>query len=213
MANPAASIAATTRAGIAVLVGVLLAGVVFAALSVFRIDLPSFITGEEFSEVGPTVVESIQDLSELTTVEMIEYTTMERGEDFGWLNWARGDRLYMFAVARIGAGVDLADLDPESFVVDAENGTVLVKLPPAEVLYAYLDSEATEVIDRDTGLLTKGDYELETEARREAESLLESQAVENGLLKTAQENAETTIAEFLHGLGYRHVIIERSPTP
>jgi len=213
MANPAASIAATTRAGIAVLVGVLLAGVVFAALSVFRIDLPSFITGEEFSEVGPTVVESIQDLSELTTVEMIEYTTMERGEDFGWLNWARGDRLYMFAVARIGAGVDLADLDPESFVVDAENGTVLVKLPPAEVLYAYLDSEATEVIDRDTGLLTKGDYELETEARREAESLLESQAVENGLLETAQENAETTIAEFLHGLGYRHVIIERSPTP
>jgi hypothetical protein len=213
MSYPAPPPTAAKRAGVAVLVGVLLAGALFAAFSAFSFDLPDFLAGEEYSDVGPTVVESIQDLSELTTVEMVEYTTIERGEDFGWLNWARGDRLYLFAVARIGAGVDLADLTPESFVVDTENGTVVVKLPPAEVLYAYLDADATEVIDRDTGLLTKGDYTLETEARRQAEALLEQQAIDQGLLTKAQENAETTIAEFLHGLGYRHVIIERAAAP
>ena len=37
---------------------------------------------------------------------MVEYTTIEKGNDFGWLNWARGDRIFLFAVARIGAGVE-----------------------------------------------------------------------------------------------------------
>jgi len=207
------AVSAPRRAGIAVLVGVILAGAVFAALSAFRIDFPDLIGSEEFTAVGPTVVESIQELSELTTVEMVEYTMISKGEDFGWLNWAAGDRLSLFAVARIGAGVDLAALTPESFVVDPLNGTVVVQLPAAEVQYAYLDSEATQVVDRKTGLLTSGDAQLETETRREAEALLEGQAVAAGILDEAQVNAEKTIAEFLHGLGYQHVILERALVP
>jgi hypothetical protein len=202
------------RAGVAILVGVVLAGIVFAGLALFRIDLlPNFLSGEEFQDVGPAVVDSIQELSELTTVEMVEYTTISKGEDFGWLNWARGDRVFLFAVARVGAGVDLEKLTPESFIVDNEAGTVLVRLPAPEVFYSYLDNEATQVFDRDTGLLTKGDAQLESEARREAERLLVDLSLDEGILDQAQENAETTISNFLHGLGYTHVMIERSPTP
>ena len=211
----AASASPSRRAGIAILVGVVLAGIVFAGLALFRIDfpLPNFIAGEEFQDVGPSVVESIQELSELTTVEMVEYTTISKGEDYGWLNWARGDRLFLFAVARVGAGVDLEKLTPESFVVDNEAGTVLVRLPPPEIFYSYLDNEATQVFDRDTGLLTKGDAQLESDARREAERLLVDLSLDEGILDQAQENAENTISNFLHGLGYTHVMIERSPTP
>ena len=210
-ARPASN--AARRAGMAVLIGVILAGVVFAGISAFDIHLPDFITGRPYQEVGPTVVESIQDLSELTSVEMVEYTTIEKGEDRGILNFLAGDRIFMFAVARIGAGVDLAKLTPESFVVDQETGTVVVDLPAPEVFYSYLDSEATQVVDRDTGLLTKGDVQLESDARREAETILLEQAVAEGILDEAQESAETTIADFLHGLGYEHVVIQRSATP
>jgi hypothetical protein len=213
MALATASVSTSKRAGAAVIIGILLAGVVFAGLKMvnWNIPLPSFIAGESFEDVGPTVVESLQELSELTTVEMIEHTTIEKGEDYGWLNVVRGDRLFLFAVARVGAGVDLSDLTAESFVVDNENGTVLVRLPAPEITYSYLDSEATRVVDRDTGLLHKGDPQLESEARRQAESILTEQALAAGILETAQENAELAISEFLHGLGYNHVMIERGP--
>ena len=213
MALATASVSTPKRAGAAVIIGILFAGVVFAGLKMvnWNIPLPSFIAGESFEDVGPTVVESLQELSELTTVEMIEHTTIEKGEDYGWLNIVRGDRLFLFAVARVGAGVDLSDLTAESFVVDNENGTVLVRLPAPEITYSYLDSEATRIVDRDTGLLHKGDPQLESEARRQAESILTEQALAAGILETAQENAELAISEFLHGLGYNHVMIERGP--
>ena len=213
MALATASVSTSKRAGAAVIIGILLAGVVFAGLKMvnWNIPLPSFIAGESFEDVGPTVVESLQELSELTTVEMIEHTTIEKGEDYGWLNVVRGDRLFLFAVARVGAGVDLSDLTAESFVVDNENGTVLVRLPAPEITYSYLDSEATRVVDRDTGLLHKGDPQLESEARRQAEQILTEQALAAGILETAQENAELAVSELLHGLGYSHVMIERGP--
>jgi hypothetical protein len=205
----------TRRLGVAVIVGVILAGAAFAVFSLmnFSIPFPSLITGEEYQEVGPTVIESVQALSELTSVEMVEYTTIEKGEDYGWLNFVSGDRLFLFAVSRVGAGVDLAELDEQSLIIDDETSTVVVRLPAPEIFYSYLDSEATQVIDRDTGLLTRGDIELESEARREAERLLTAQAIESGILEEARSNAEMTISEFLHGLGYQNVIVERSVSP
>ena len=128
-------------------------------------NLPSFIVGEEYQDVGIVVVEEMQDLAELTTVEVIETTTIERGDDHGILNIALGDSLYMFAVARIGAGVDLSLLTEDSFTVDNETGVVEIEIPRAQIFYGYLDSDSTQVLDRDTGLLTKGDDQLESNTR------------------------------------------------
>src|SRR3989304_10365844 len=83
----------------------------------------------QFERVGPATLESIRELADLTTVEMVQYTTVEKGSDRGWLNWASGDRIYMFAVAKIGAGVDLAALDEGSFVVEPQTGGVVMRLP------------------------------------------------------------------------------------
>lgn len=213
MATTVTANRAGRRLGAVVVIAVILAGLAFAAFSAFDLGWPDFIGGRPYQEVGPTVVESIQDLSELTSVEMVEYTTIEKGNDRGILNFLAGDRIFMFAVARVGAGVDLAKLDQESFVVDQETGTVIVNMPGAEVFYSYLDAEATQVVDRDTGLLVKGDAQLESEARREAESILLDQAIARGILDMARENAEATIAGFLHGLGYEHVVIERAVAP
>jgi hypothetical protein len=163
-----------------------------------------FFGGSDYTEVGDTVVESVRRLSELTSVEMVEYTTIEKGNDYGWLNWARGDRIFMFAVARIGAGVDLSKLTPDSFSVN-DDGEVTIYLPPAEILYQAIDNEATRVYDRDTGVFTSGDPRLESEARLAAEQILVGQAVEHGILDTAADNAATALREFLSGLGYESV--------
>jgi Protein of unknown function (DUF4230) len=202
------------RAGGLLIAAVLILGAFFIGIAASGWSLFSGIgAGEPFTEVGPTVVDRVRDLAELTTVEMTESTTIEKGNDFGWLNWARGDRVFMFAVAEIGAGVDLRQLYGDSFEVDTETGHVRVTLPAADITYVALDNEQTQVIDRDTGLFTKGDAQLESDARQVAEQVLRHSAVEHGILERAEANAKVVIEGFLIELGYESVDFVSSPAP
>jgi hypothetical protein len=169
--------------------------------------------GREYEEIGPTVVDSVRAISQLATVEMVEYTTIEKGNDRGWLNWARGDRIFMFAVARIGAGVDLGAMGTDSFRVDEDSGEVTVRLPTPEILFVEVDNDATQVYDRDTGLFTSGDPRLESDARALAQDVLVQGALDRGILSTAQDNAQTALRELLLGLGYERVVFETAPSP
>jgi hypothetical protein len=152
------------------------------------------------------VVSSVHDLGSLTTIEVVEFTVVEKGTDEGWLAWARGDSLRMIAVARIGAGVDISGLTASDFSV-SEEGVVEVTIPEAEIQYVAVDNDATEVLDRDMGLFTKGDPQLEGEARRVAETVLVDGAIEDGLLVQAEENATTVLTNFLLSLGYSDVVV------
>jgi len=161
--------------------------------------------GEKYSEVGQSVVDKVRDIAALTTVEVVESTTIEKGNDFGWLNWARGDRVFMFVVAKIGAGIDFERFYTESFDVDSESGTVTVRMPPAHITYVAMDNTQTQVIDRSTGVFTKGDPKLESDARQVAEKVLRTAAVEAGILDRAEKNARTLIEGLLLELGYARV--------
>ncbi len=194
----------SSRIGAIVIAGVLILGAFFigSAFSGFSI----FGGGDEYTDVGQSVVEQVRNVAELTTVEVVESTTIEKGNDFGWLNWARGDRVFMFAVANIGAGIDFERFYSGSFQVDRESGTVTVEMPPAEITYISLDSEQTQVIDRSTGLFTKGNAQLESDARQIAEQVLQEAAIEAGILNLAEKNARNIIEGLLLELGYTRVV-------
>lgn len=170
-------------------------------------DISAALEPEPYEEIGPIVVRSIRDLANLTTVEMVEYTIVEKGTDGGFLAWARGDSLELFAVARIGAGVDLGAINVRSFEL-SDDGVVELVVPSAEIQYVAVDNEATQILDRSTGLFTKGDPRLESDARRVAEDVLQQAALDEGILETAEENASEVITDFLLSLGYRDVLIE-----
>lgn len=204
--------------GTALLVGILVALTLLTALVVWGIrsisdavptpgDISAALEPEPYQEIGPTVVRSIRDLANLTTVEMVEYTIVEKGTDEGFLAWARGDSLELFAVARIGAGVDLGDVSVRSFDL-SEDGVVELVAPAAEVQYVAVDNEATQILDRDTGLFTRGDPRLESDARRIADDSLRQAALEEGILEMAEDNAREVITNFLLSLGYRDVVLE-----
>lgn len=169
-------------------------------------DIAAVFEPEPFTDIGPVVVSSVHDLGSLTTIEVVEFTVVEKGTDAGWLAWARGDSLRMIAVARIGAGVDISGLTASDFSVSDE-GVVEVTIPEAEIQYVAVDNDATEVLDRDMGLFTKGDPQLEGEARRVAETVLVDGAIEDGLLAQAEENATTVLTNFLLSLGYTDVVV------
>lgn len=170
-------------------------------------DINAALEPEPYEEIGPTVVRSIRDLANLTTVELVEYTIVEKGTDEGFLAWARGDSLELFAVARIGAGVDLGEVNVRSFDL-SEDGVVELTVPRAAIQYVDVDEEATQILDRETGLFTRGDPRLETDARRVADETLRQAALDTGILEMAEENAEEVITNFLLNLGYRDVILE-----
>lgn len=160
-----------------------------------------------FTVIGDTVVESVRDLSQLTTVEQVQYTTVDRGKSGGLFGFLRSDRVFLFAVARIGAGVDLSKLEQDDFQVDREQRKVRLTIPAPVIQYVAIDNDATQVYDRDTGLFTKGDRNLESEARQVAEAELREKAVTSGILDRAYANAVRALTAFLRSLGYDQVEI------
>lgn len=170
-------------------------------------DLAAALEPQPYEDIGPVVVTSIRDLANLTTVEVVEFVIIEKGTDSSWLDWARGDSLRLFAVANIGAGVDLGQVTIRDVSVD-EVGVVEISVPAAEIQYVAVDSEATQILEREIGLLTKGDPRLETDARQVADQVLVQSALEAGILEKAEANARTVLTDFLLSLGYQDVIVE-----
>lgn len=121
----------------------------------------------------PTViidpVTIIHEVRSLARLETIQYTvekviTAETGQDqFGFLF---GDRLLLVAHGKVIAGVDLEKLGPENLRV--EDNVLYVKLPEPEIFLATLDNEKSYIYDREKGILTSGDVNLETLARQAA---------------------------------------------
>ena len=81
-----------------------------------------------------------------------------------------------------------------------------MRLPEPRVFIATLDNDKSYVYDRDTGLFTKGNVDLETLARQAAEEEIEKAATEDGILDLAQTNAEYYLSRLFQTLGYPRVI-------
>ena len=104
------------------------------------------------------------------------------------------------------AGVDLARLGPNDVLVNGE-GRVTIVVPAAEIFVTRLDNEKSYVYERATGLFTKGDINLESQARQVAEDEIRNGALEDGILNTAQTNANAVLERLLRSLGFTDVVI------
>jgi len=159
--------------------------------------------------VIPDPVTYITEVRSLARLETIQYSvekviTAEVGQ--GLFGTLFGDKLLFVAHGTVIAGIDMSKLNPED--LRFENGVLYVRLPPSEVFVATLDNEKSYVYDRETGILSKGDRNLETAARQAAEAEIRKAAEEDGILELAQQNAETYLAKFFSALGYPNTIFE-----
>jgi len=183
------------------------------------------MTGELATQVSsmlnptPTIIPNpitiIRDVRSLARLETIQYTvekviTAEQGQ--GTLGVLFGDKLIFVAHGQVIAGIDLSKLSADD--IEIKDGILFLNLPNPEIFVATLDNEKSYVYDRQTGLLTKGDINLESSARRLAEDEIEKAAVEDGILDLARQNAENYLTRLLSDLGYPEVIIiSDKPTP
>jgi hypothetical protein len=154
-----------------------------------------------------TVVKQIRSLNRLETSTY----TIEKIIDVGtsgnkFSQFLYGDRILLIAHGEVVAGFDLGKLNEDDINVSGD--TLRVTMPSPEILVTKLDSEQTRVYDRQQGLLTKGDENLESEARAEAEKVIKDAACKGGILEDASKNARNQLTGLFKSLGFATVIIE-----
>jgi hypothetical protein len=152
----------------------------------------------------PTVVRQIQQLQRLETVRYTMDKIISGERDSAYLpKFLVSDRLLLVVHGEVIGGVDLSKLQPSD--VSVLGRTVTVHLPSPEILVTRVDNAKTRVYSRDTGLFSSPDPNLESEVRQEAERQLQQAAQQDGILKTAQDNARSALLTILKGLGFERV--------
>jgi hypothetical protein len=197
-----------------ILVGVLLTigvigGAVWLSTGVGLLHLLGlFRSGQTSINVSqPTVVRQIQQLQRLETVTYTMDKIISGERDNPYLpKFLAGDRLLLVVHGQVIGGVDLAKVQPADVIV--RGSSITFHVPQAELFSTLIDNARTRVYSRDTGLFTSPDPNLESEVRAEAERQLQQAALQDGILKTADQNARSTLASMLKGFGFSQVEIQ-----
>jgi len=117
-----------------------------------------------------------------------------------------GDKLLLVVHGEVVGGIDLGKIQSGDVAVHGQE--ISIHLPQAEIFSTTLDNSKTRVYSRETGLFTSPDPNLESEVREEAERQLLQAATQDGILKTADQNAQSTIKSLLNGFGFTQVTIQ-----
>jgi hypothetical protein len=150
-----------------------------------------------------TIIHEVQALARLETIHYTVEKVITAETNQGVLAPLFGDRLLFVAHGYVIAGIDMSKIKPGDLHMD---GNVLnVSLPAAEVLVATIDNEKSFVYDRQTGLFSKGDPSLETQARQVAEQEIRKGALADGILEQGTVNAQSYLRLFFETLGYKQI--------
>ena len=156
---------------------------------------------------SPSVVEKIHQLSRLETVVYSLDKIVEGERQSAYLpDFLVGDKLLLVAHGEVIAGVDLGQLKPGDVTVKGD--AVQVRLPAPQILTTRIDNGRTRVYSRTTGLLVATDPNLESEVRLTAEQQIAQAALDDGILLKARQNARTSVAALLYGLGFHTVDVQ-----
>lgn len=151
-----------------------------------------------------TIINQVRAVAKLETIHYSVEKVITAEINQGVLGPLFGDRLLFVAHGYVIAGIDMEKIRPEDMWL--EGSTLYVRLPETEILVATLDNDKSYVYDRETGMLTHGDPNLETTARQVAEQEILRAAREDGILEQARINAEVYLEKFFNALGYKTVI-------
>jgi hypothetical protein len=150
-----------------------------------------------------TIIREVQSLARLETIQYTVEKVITAEVNQGLFGPLFGDRLLFVAHGTVIAGIDMDKIETKDLWLDGD--VLKVQLPNAEIFSATLNNEQSYVYDRDTGLFTKGNPQLETEARRAAEQEILKAAQVDGILDQAQMNAEVYLERLFNTLGYLKV--------
>ena len=119
------------------------------------------------------------------------------------VKWYGESRVLLLAHGSVNAGIDLKRLKTSDITISGK--TVCIRLPPPQIMDAYLDDNASQVIDHSTGLLRSFDKDLEQMARQNAVDDIARAARKGGILDEANKRARDELEIFFKRAGFESV--------
>jgi hypothetical protein len=146
-----------------------------------------------------SVVHEVQSLSDLVTVKYV----MDKVVLLEDVKWYGESRVLLLAHGVVKAGIDLKSMSPDDVIISGK--TISLRLPPPQITDAYLDDQASQVIDHSTGLLRSFDKDLEQTARQNAVDDIRRAARKAGILDDADKRGREELQNFFKGAGFESV--------
>lgn len=190
---------------IQVVLGVVIAVTAFVA----GVLVWKLLSSSVFISINKNQTAVVEEMKQLNRLETASFTIEKvidahtNGNAFQELLY--GDKILLIAHGQVVAGFDLSKLTQDNIKIKGKS--ITVQLPAPEVFFTRLDNNLTRVYDRQQGLLSKGQPDLETQARQSAESEIQAAACEEGILDQASESGKKQLTAFLHGLGFTEIQI------
>ncbi|MDO8741570.1 MAG: DUF4230 domain-containing protein [Candidatus Roizmanbacteria bacterium] len=185
------------------------------AVSVFIIVLLFiwFSVIKKYSETyintnSAAVIKEMRDMQRLETASF----TIEKIIDGGttgsnvFAQFLFGDKILLIAHGQVIAGFDLSQISDKDIVITGKN--LKITLPKPQILVTTLDNTQTRVYDRQKGILSQGNKDLESEARQAAETSIKDAACKGDILKQAADNGRKQLTTLFSALGFLTVTIE-----
>ncbi|HEX9493555.1 MAG TPA: DUF4230 domain-containing protein [Thermoanaerobaculia bacterium] len=192
---------------VALVIGITFVGAWYVLRQTRQVATEVFKPHEEQIDLT-ALVTRVRALNRLETAStrVVHVSTITQSYEFV-PNAMAGDELTFLAAGDVIAGIDLSQLKQEDIRRELD-GTVVVRLPPSQVLVTRIDNRESRVINRKTGVFRRADMNLESRARQYAEQGIRNEAVKKGILPLASQNAEVKVAELLHMFGVQRVRCE-----
>lgn len=149
---------------------------------------------------SPAVVREVRQLNELVTVRYSIEKVVGMQEEHSPVGT---EKILLLVQGKVLAGVTLSQLTPNDVTLNG-GASVKIHLPQPHIQEAFIDERNTRVWDRSITWWTpwiSPDVNLEHRARMQAIGDIKSAALEMGILKQAQTNAETSIRVLLEAFG------------
>jgi hypothetical protein len=165
--------------------------------------------GSDPKKESVTFVEQVQELATLATVKAHMKTVIHEednkifGKDISKNLPGTKRELLLVVPATVIAGVDLKRITSEDMVINEETNEIDITLPHAELLQEP-SLQMDKILAVDNGGLFRGDIKMDEgfEKAAEAQEQIRQEAISEGLLDTAEKNAEKVLKEFFKNIGY-----------
>jgi len=152
------------------------------------------------------VVSEIKSLNRWETAQFSVEKVIDSGSSGNaFQQFLFGDKILLIAHGSVVAGFDMSALTSKNVKISGQ--TIVVTLPAPEVLSTSLDESQTRVYDRQKGLLTPSDTNLESTARAQAVTDIHQAACSEGILNTASDNAKKQLTPILSSFGFTSITI------
>ena len=187
-----------------------LMGLIFGVI----LALAAIFTWQFYSQKAETLkngsaVESVKKLSKLATAQghIKTIISKEDNELFGKeisFNFPGSKRtLFLVVPADVTAGVDLEHLTKKDITIDDKTKTITMKLPHAAIIQEpSLDLKNIQTFSEEGIFRSDVSWDEGFELADLAKQRVEEEAINSGLLKTAETNARVTLQDFFKNLGY-----------